>query len=109
MEDVRRKRLVRLGTVLAVFLATVTFSVPSLCKDAEGKDTGEAPAVKDEDRKPDDLWMYLLDKQGKDLRGAPWSSPPEPVASWNENILIDIAGKRPGGSDSTSQQGEGSP
>ncbi len=54
-------------------------------------------------------WEAWLDKQGEDLKGTLWSPPPEPVSSWNENILIDAAAKRPGGSDSTPRQAKGSP
>jgi alpha-galactosidase len=36
------------------------------------------------------------------------AAPPEPVSYWNEDVLIDAAAKRPGGSESTSQREEGS-
>lgn len=66
MADVTRKRVVRLGVILAVVLATVALSVPALCEDAKDTDAKEAPSTKAEDEKPGDLWIDLLEKQGKD-------------------------------------------
>jgi len=83
MEEVTRKRSVRLGIVLALALAAVAFSLPSLCsgredegaKEAGDKPSAEAeakeePAAEAEEERPGDVWIDLKGKTGEELERA---------------------------------------
>ena len=83
MEEVTRKGSVRFGIVLALVLAAVAFSLPSLCsgrEDEGAKESGEEPsaeaeakeepAAEAEKERPGDFWIDLKGKTGEELERA---------------------------------------
>jgi HSP20 family protein len=80
MQDVTRRRSIRLGILIASALAAVALVFPPLCAGAFGKDrpdkaeetkdakeAKDKEAVKPDEEKPGDFWIDLKKKEGGDL------------------------------------------